>query len=206
MYDSGDRCYLEQDLESLKEIRALYLDSALKSKSKSRAKEMMRGVRDKDRQIAWVEGKLRELGSDCDQSGGDRFQETISPNKKPVDFPRGNSEESSQGISPNKKGRGKNNLPVFGSLVPVVQKKRDKQGRIVEYPRVEGERVPRELAFDFPRQFNWQYCYSVQDEDGCWHTKKISVSPERVWSVRSAIASDRPVNEILSVIRERGFY
>jgi hypothetical protein len=81
-----------------------------------------------------------------------------------------------------------------------VQKKRDKQGRIVEYPRVEGERVPRELAFDFPRQFNWQYCYSVQDEDGCWHTKKISVSPEKVWSVRSAIASDQPVSKVLSVI------
>jgi hypothetical protein len=69
--ECGDRCYLEQDLESLKEIRQEYLDLALKSKSKSRAKEMMRGVRGKDRQIAWVEGKLRELGSDCDQSGGD---------------------------------------------------------------------------------------------------------------------------------------
>ncbi len=43
-----------------------------------------------------------------------------------------------------KKGRGKQKIPPSGSLVPVVQKKRDKQGRIVEYPKVEGERVPRE--------------------------------------------------------------
>jgi hypothetical protein len=196
--ECGARRVLEEKLEILKEVRQDYLDSALNAKSKSRAKELRRGVRDKERQIAWVEEKLSELGN---QSGGDRFQETISPNKKPVDFTRGNSQESGQSISPNKKGRGKNKIPPSGSLVPVVQKKRDKQGRIVEYPRVEGERVPRELAFDFPRQFNWQYCYSVQDEDGCWHTKKISVSPERVWSVRSAIASDRAVNEILSVIR-----
>jgi hypothetical protein len=75
--ECGDRCYLEQDLESLKEIRALYLDSALKDKSKSRAKELMRGVRDKDRQIAWVEGKLRELGAVL-MVGGDRLTTLVT--------------------------------------------------------------------------------------------------------------------------------
>jgi hypothetical protein len=132
--------------------------------------------------------------------------QSISPNKEVEDFIRGNSQESCQSISPNKKGRGKNQISASGSLVPVVQKKRDKEGRVVEYPRVEGERVPRELAFDYPHQFNWQYCYSVQDEDDCWQTKKLSVPPERVWSVRSAIAVDKPMSFILSLIRGRGFY
>jgi hypothetical protein len=67
--ECGDRLVLEQNREILKEVRQEYLDSALKAKSKSRAKELMRGVRDKERQIAWVERKLSELGSD---SGGDR--------------------------------------------------------------------------------------------------------------------------------------
>jgi hypothetical protein len=56
-------------------------------------------------------------------------------------------------------------------------------------------------AFDYPHQFYWQYCYSVQDEDDCWQTLKVSVPPERVWSVRSAIAVDKPVSFILSLIR-----
>jgi hypothetical protein len=67
----ADRAVLEQDLQTLRDIRQEYLDLALKAKSKSRESELMLGVRDKDRQIAWVEGKLRELGADCDQSGGD---------------------------------------------------------------------------------------------------------------------------------------
>jgi hypothetical protein len=117
------------------------------------------------------------------------------------DFLRGNSDQNDKSISPKKKGRGRNKIPPSGSLVPVVQKKRDKLGRIVEYPKVEGVRVERELAFDYPRQFNWQYCYSIQDEDGCWHTKKVNVAPEKVRDVRNAIAASRPISEILQIIR-----
>jgi hypothetical protein len=164
----------------------------------------MLGVKDKDRQIAWVEGKLRELEADSDQllggMDGDRFQETISPKKESAEFFRGNSQRLGQSISPKKKGRGKNKLPASGSLVPVVQVRRDKQGRVVEYPKVEGERVSRELAFEYPHQFYWQYCYSVQDSGGGWHTKKVSVPAGLVWSVRSAIAAEQPVSKVLSVI------
>lgn len=81
--ECGDRLVLEQDLESLKEVRQEYLDSALKAKSKSRESEMMRGVKDKDRQIAWVEGKLRELEAVL-MVGGDRLTTlvTISTNSE----------------------------------------------------------------------------------------------------------------------------
>ena len=98
-----------------------------------------------------------------------------------------------------KKGRGKNKIPPSGSLVPVVQKKRDKQGRIVEYPKVEGERVSRDLAFDYPHQFIWLYCWAVE-ADGCWKKKSKSVPRNRIYSVRAAIASNKPVSEILSLI------
>lgn len=86
--ECGDRRVLEENLEILKEVRQDYLDSALNAKSKSRAKELRRGVRDKERQIAWVEGKLRELRSDQsreDKSGDQeplltvRGEETSNP-------------------------------------------------------------------------------------------------------------------------------
>jgi hypothetical protein len=131
----------------------------------------------------------------------DLGSQSISPKKVHSTLFRGNSDQNDKSISPKKKGRGKNQIPASGSLVPVVQKKRDKLGRVVEYPKVEGVRVPRELAFDYPRQFNWQYCYSIQDEIGCWKTKKVNVVPEKVTDVRNAIAADRPISEVLSMIR-----
>ena len=75
--------------------------------------------------------------------------DSISPKKSAEEFFRGNSQTSPPSISPKKKGRGENKIPASGSLVPVVQTRRDKDGRIVEYPRVEGERVHRSAAFDF---------------------------------------------------------
>jgi hypothetical protein len=82
----------------------------------------------------------------------------------------------------------------------VVQKKRDKQGRIVEYPRVEGERVHRDLAMSYPHQFVWLYCWAIEDNDGCWQKKSKSVPRHRIYSVRSAISANKPVSDILSLI------
>jgi hypothetical protein len=101
-----------------------------------------------------------------------------------------------------KKGRGKQKIPPSGSLVPVVQKKRDKQGRLVEYPKVEGERVPRELALSYPHQFVWLYCWAIEDNDGCWKKKTKSVPRNRIWTVRAAISSNKSVSEILSLIEK----
>jgi hypothetical protein len=82
----------------------------------------------------------------------------------------------------------------------VVQKKRDKQGRVVEYPRVEGDRVPPDLAFDYPHQFIWLYCWAIEDGGGGWKKKSKSVPRSRIYSVRSAIASNKPVEEVLKLI------
>ncbi|MEG3845744.1 MULTISPECIES: NB-ARC domain-containing protein [unclassified Microcoleus] len=126
---------------------------------------------------------------------------TIFPNKHTENFYRGNNDTGNRSISPQKKGRGKNKVSASGSLIPAIQKKRDKQGRIVEYPKVEGARVPRELADCYPHQFNWQYCYCIQNDRGDWQTKKVSVLPDRIWIVKTAIASKKPVEEILHLIQ-----
>jgi hypothetical protein len=114
--------------------------------------------------------------------------DSISPKKEVEEFFRGNSQESCQSISPKKKGRGENKIPASGSLVPVVQTRRDKDGRVVEYPKVEGDRVHRSAAFDYPHQFVWLYCWAIEDNDGCWQNHSKSVPRHRIWFVRSAIA------------------
>jgi hypothetical protein len=88
-----------------------------------------------------------------------------------------------------------------GHLSPVIQRKKDKSGQIVEYPKVDSERVPIDLAWEYPHQFFWLYNWSVK-ENGCWKNKSKSVPRNRIWTVRSAIATNKPVSEILSLIEE----
>jgi hypothetical protein len=66
--ECNDKEHLEGALKSLFEIRQQYDELAQKSKP-SRAKELNNGVRDKDKQIAWVEEKLEALRqrSLCDE-------------------------------------------------------------------------------------------------------------------------------------------
>ena len=202
--ECGDRAVLEQDLQTLRDIRQEYLDLALKAKSKSRESELMLGVRDKDRQIAWVQKKLRELEGQREtffhkKKEAEDFLRSDTPAAPPENEPENFLMENTPTFF-HKKGRGKNKIPPSGSLVPVVQKKRDKQGRIVEYPRVEGERVHRDLAFDYPHQFVWLYCWAIEDDGGCWQKKSKSVPRHRIWSVKAAIAANKPVSDILSLI------
>jgi hypothetical protein len=88
-----------------------------------------------------------------------------------------------------------------GHIGPVIQRKKDKSGWIVEYPKMEGERVPIDLAWDYPHQFIWIYNWSVK-EDGSWKNRSKSVPRNRIWSVRSAIATNKPVEEILKLIEQ----
>ena len=86
-----------------------------------------------------------------------------------------------------------------GHLSPIIQRKKDKSGQIVEYPKVDSERVPIDLAWEYPHQFFWLYNWSVK-ENGCWKNKSKSVPRNRIWTVRSAIATNKPVEEILKLI------
>lgn len=113
-------------------------------------------------------------------------------------------------ISPKKNEAGEKRAPLpkspkknpSGYLGPVLQRKRSKDGRVTEYPKVEGERVPIALAWEYPHQFLWIYNYSVKTEEGHWKTKSKSVPRDRIWSVRSAIASNQPVEQILKLIEK----
>ncbi len=56
--ECSERSYLEAELITLEKIRQEYLERASRSQPAS-AKELMQGVSDKDRQIAWVKAKAR---------------------------------------------------------------------------------------------------------------------------------------------------
>jgi len=98
--------------------------------------------------------------------------------------------------SPTKR-RGKNKLPASGHISPTIQRKNGK-----EYPVVTGERVPCDLAWDYPEQFVWLYNWGVTDADGCWKNRSRRVPVSKIYSVRSAIAANKPVEEILHLIEQ----
>jgi hypothetical protein len=101
-------------------------------------------------------------------------------------------------ISQQKKGRKKgssNRKPASGSLSPTVQVKKGKT-----YPIVQGERVDKDLAYDYPDQFVWLYNWGIQDADGCWKNRSKRVPVSKVYSVRHAIKAHKPVEEVLQII------
>jgi len=93
--------------------------------------------------------------------------------------------------------RGSRNKNKSGSLSPVVETRKGKT-----YPPVEGKRVPKDLAFDHPHQFNWLYQYSDWcDRREKWVTRSKRVSPKRVQTVKYMICDRRPVAKILDFIK-----
>lgn len=117
-----------------------------------------------------------------------------SPKKKIVQNYKHKKSDKLLKISPKKN--------PSGHLSPTTQRKKDKSGRLVEYPKVEGERVPLDLAWEYPHQFFWIYNWSVKDSQGHWKNKSKSVPRSRLWTVRNAIASNKPVEEILKLIQK----
>lgn len=65
----SDETTLERLLETLERLRQELIDLAEQSRP-ARAKELMRGVKDKDTQIAWVKGKLEVLFENKNPSPG----------------------------------------------------------------------------------------------------------------------------------------
>jgi hypothetical protein len=116
--------------------------------------------------------------------------------KSPTNFRRKNTPPD-ESKSPTKR-RGKNQIPASGHISPTIQRKDGK-----EYPRVQGERVPRDLAWDYPEQFVWIYNWCVADEDGCWKNRSKRVPTGKIYSVRSAITTNKPVEEILKFIEQQ---
>jgi WD40 repeat protein/transcriptional regulator with XRE-family HTH domain len=210
--DQTVRCWDVQTGECIKILRATRLYegmnitgvTGLTPAQKATLKTLGASENQSVNEAGWILTPDRRLFHHNVAENGSDFEplirSTIFPQKSTENFSRGNDPTAEPSISPKKKGRGKNKTSPSGSLIPVIQKKRDKQGRIVEYPKVEGTRVPRELADSYPHQFHWQYCYCVQNQKGNWQTKKVSVLPENIGIIKRAIASRKPVEEILELI------
>lgn len=93
--------------------------------------------------------------------------------------------------------RGSRNKSKSGSLSPTVETRKGKT-----YPAVEGERVAKDLAYDYPKQFNWLYQWSEWcDRREKWVTRSRRVQSNRVHTVRYMISDRRPVKQILEFIK-----
>jgi hypothetical protein len=167
------------------------------------------GIEAEFSQPFWIDGgsnifPKKEAQQACCYAVPDESAPTPQPNILPskVQGDEKLGARAQPNISPKKRGKkrgrkkgSRNKRPASGSLNPTTQTKKGKT-----YPVVTGERVPKDLAFDYPEQFCWLYNWAVQDSDGCWKNRSKRVPVGRVYSVRSAIKADKPVEEVLQII------
>lgn len=98
--------------------------------------------------------------------------------------------------------RGSRNKSRSGWLTPIVEFRKGKTGVRTAYPVTKGKRVPKDLAYDYPKQFNWLYQWSEWcDRRERWGTRSRRVQSIRVHTVRYMICDKRPVSKILEFIR-----
>lgn len=103
-------------------------------------------------------------------------------------FVRENKEASEQEV------KTKKTKTASGSLAPFLENKKLKDGTIVTYPRVHGERD--KLNYD---HWRWGYYYEVK-VNGEWKNKSLPVPARIAPLVREMIDKDYPVEEIKSFI------
>jgi hypothetical protein len=77
-----------------------------------------------------------------------------------------------------------------GSLHQFVQKVKNKQGQIVEYPKVKGDRDPN-------NPLQWQFQVTWKEKiDGKWKSRCRSVPPKKAAWVKNAIAQGYGIEQI----------
>ena len=98
--------------------------------------------------------------------------------------------------------RGKQKIPASGHLAPTIQSRKG-----IFYPRIPGldeqERRARlhDHPEDVPEWFVWLYQWSEKHPvTKLWRTRSKRVPTNKIHSVKYAIASDKPVAEILKQI------
>jgi DNA (cytosine-5)-methyltransferase 1 len=69
-----------------------------------------------------------------------------------------------------------------GSLHQFVRKVKNRDGKVVEYPKVKGERDPNN-----PRHWQWQLSWK-EKVDNKWRTRCLSVPANKALKVRKMIA------------------
>lgn len=114
-------------------------------------------------------------------------KKTDDPNPSEIFLGENDQPQTMKQISPKKN--------PSGSLYAFIQDKKDKHGNVKTYPKVIGDRSP-----DNPDHWFWAYCWD-EKVNGKWKTFKRSVAREKLEDVREAIASNRPIEEILEIIK-----
>lgn len=84
-----------------------------------------------------------------------------------------------------------------GCLYKYLENKKLKDGRIVSYPRVDGERDP-----DNQNHWRWGFCWE-EKIDGEWRNRSLGCVPLRILSMVKAMQKmDTPLAEIIRFIRQ----
>lgn len=83
-----------------------------------------------------------------------------------------------------------------GTLYQRTKKKRLKNGKIVEYPLIEGQRDLDNISHWF-----WQLTWKQKGDDGKYRSQIASVPPDRVEQVKVLIAGNVELETILAYLR-----
>jgi hypothetical protein len=136
-------------------------------------------------QLGAVRAEYRAIAPTCGKSKRKRFEKAIADKDRQISWCKGQLD--SLEISPRKS--------PSGSLYKFLQNKRNKAGKVLTYPKVEGERDP-----DNPHHWFWAYCWDEKDAWGEWKTHKRSVRRDRLALVRNAIREGEAIAEILKLL------
>jgi hypothetical protein len=83
-----------------------------------------------------------------------------------------------------------------GSLHQFIKKVKNRQGIVVEYPKVEGMRDPEN-----PLHFEWHWTYKIKIDEK-FKTKCVRVHPLKALKVRDMILEHSSVAEIEAFLAE----
>jgi hypothetical protein len=81
-------------------------------------------------------------------------------------------------------------------LCHFTQSKVDKDGKIREYPTVEGDRDPENI-----QHWYWQFTYKVKNDWGKFVTQTQTVPRRKVTTVRSLIEQNTSIQGVLEYLR-----
>jgi hypothetical protein len=97
-------------------------------------------------------------------------------------------------IEPSQVSHNKKRKTASGSIAPYLENKKLKDGTIVSYPRVKGERSKLN-----PLHWKWGYYYEIK-VNGEWKNRSLSTPARIVSQVKVLIENDHPVEEIKDFI------
>ncbi|WP_157072257.1 hypothetical protein [Picosynechococcus sp. PCC 73109] len=118
--------------------------------------------------------------------------------EKPLPQPKRRSPSTSlTGTSNKRRGRPRGSSgKASGCLVPFTEARRGKT-----YPIIQGERVPKDIALDYPHHYRWFYQWREwQENQQRWSTRSKRIKFPQVTAVYQLIQANQNVVRILNFI------